>query len=136
MPTPPSTGLPNPQDYDVGQTDVIVDRVTGLQWQRTLSTEQLSWSSDALAYCDALVLAGYDDWRLPSRIELISIVDFTRSTPAIDSDVFAGVPTSIFWTASPIAGVPGMAMNVNMELGSVYFGDVSTPLSVCCVRSI
>ena len=126
MPNPPSTGLPNPQDYDAERTDVIVDRVTGLEWQRALSAEQFSWS-DALAYCDALVLAGYEDWRLPSRIELVSIVDFTRSYPAVDSDVFSAAPTSTFWTASPVAGVPNIAKNVNMEFGSVYYDDVSTP---------
>jgi hypothetical protein len=30
------------------------------------------------------VLAGYDDWRLPSVNELVTIVDETRSHPATD----------------------------------------------------
>lgn len=98
MPNPPSSGLPNPASYDTTIEGVVRDNVTGLMWQREgsprgdsyleLGDEGQVLSTQAEAYCSALSLAGYDDWRLPTRIELVSLIDFDLSAPAIDSTVF------------------------------------------------
>jgi hypothetical protein len=46
-------------------------------------------------------LCGFDDWRLPSRHELISLVDFgTPASAAIDTGYFPQVATAPYWTAS------------------------------------
>src|ERR1019366_8513353 len=71
MPNPASLGLPNSQSYDTSVAGVVLDRVTNLEWQAT-SAADLDTVADALAYCQALVLDGKSDWRLPSRIELVS----------------------------------------------------------------
>lgn len=56
----------------------ITDQATGLSWMQTDSQQTLGWG-DALAYCEDLSWAGYEDWRLPNAKELHSIVDTTRS---------------------------------------------------------
>ncbi len=56
----------------------ITDLATGLMWQMTDDGDSKDWQ-EALAYSEALTLAGYDDWRLPSAKELQSIVDYTKS---------------------------------------------------------
>jgi arylsulfatase A-like enzyme len=66
----------------------ISDLATGLMWQTSDDGVARDWE-EALAYAEALELAGYDDWRLPNAKELQSIVDYTRSpqttnSPAID----------------------------------------------------
>ena len=83
MPNPSSLGLPNSQSYDTSVAGVVLDRVTNLEWQAT-SAADLDTVADALAYCQALVLDGKSDWRLPSRIELVSIYDSTRLGPGFD----------------------------------------------------
>ncbi len=80
MPNPASAGLPHPAQYDTSKAGVVLDKVTGLTWQATVSTSTYAWA-DAKAYCASLSLGGFKDWRLPSRIELVSIVDFTIAKP-------------------------------------------------------
>ncbi|UUX91980.1 Lcl C-terminal domain-containing protein [Methanoplanus endosymbiosus] len=65
----------------------VTDEVTGLIWAQDLTDSAMSWK-DAGAYCEDLVLAGYDDWRLPTVKELWSIRDFSQGHPWVDTDYF------------------------------------------------
>jgi len=56
----------------------VTDLATGLMWQQADSVTGMNWQA-ALAYAEALSLAGWQDWRLPNAKELQSIVDYTRS---------------------------------------------------------
>lgn len=132
MPNPASAGLPNPSSYDTSTPGVVVDNVTHLMWQRDVPSSSYTWA-DAKAYCAALSLAGHQDWRLPTSIELVSLVDFTRSNPAIDVAAFPSTPSARFWTSSPVAGLANNAWNVRFDDGYSYYG-VSEPLRVRCVR--
>jgi hypothetical protein len=97
MPNPASSTLPNRASTTDGGESVH-DNVTCLDWQKTAPTGSYSWDQ-AIAYCDGLTLAGHDDWRLPTRIELTSIVDYTQS-PAIDRASFPSAPGGFHKTAS------------------------------------
>lgn len=88
--------------YD-STTDTVTDTTTGLVWQRVVSTSKYTWAQ-ARAYCDNLVLAEAFDWRLPTYIELFSIVDAGRHNPAIDTEAFPNTPTDLFWSSSPYVG--------------------------------
>ena len=52
----------------------------GLMWQDNADakTVQENWKG-AVEYCQNLTLLGFNDWRLPARNELLSIVDKSRS---------------------------------------------------------
>jgi hypothetical protein len=63
-------------------------------------------------------LCGADDWRLPNKNELVSIVDFSASNPAIDSDYFPNTISSSYWSSSPYA-------NDNDNARIVYFNNGS-----------
>jgi hypothetical protein len=98
-------GAPHPTHYtDLGD-GTVVDDVTHLMWQKAVEMPtaipppRFSLPK-ALGYCIALRLAGYDDWRLPSAVELQSIVDYGRSAPSIDLTVFPNTPAGIFWTST------------------------------------
>ncbi|CAK0750035.1 exported hypothetical protein [Gammaproteobacteria bacterium] len=49
-------------------------------------------------------LCGYHDWRMPTRMELLSIVNYAAVNPSIDLDYFPDTPASGFWSASACAG--------------------------------
>lgn len=134
MPNPASSGLPNPSDYEIdGVNGVVTDKKTGLMWQRNVDVNTYTWS-DAKNYCASLVYGGYNDWRLPSRIELVSLVDFTRINPALDTNAFPPVPSSYFWTSSPYANASNFAWAVSSYYGRPYYYNNTTAYRVRCVR--
>ncbi len=98
MPHPRGSALPNPASYDTTLPGVALDRVTGLMWQREVPVA--SSFAEAQAGCTELELAGHCDWRLPTRIELVSLVDFTRAASALDA-VFPAV-SGEFWSTSTL----------------------------------
>ena len=133
MPNPAGALAPNAVVYDVATPGVVVDTVTGLWWQRAVDAGKLDWPS-AKAYCEGLSLAGHDDWRFPTRVELVSIVDFTTRDPAIDATAFPGTPSEGFWSASRVAGAASAAWYVDFGAGSTYSFFVDDAERVRCVR--
>ena len=131
MPSPPGVSSSAPATYAL-TASTASESITGLTWQRAF-TERLTWAA-AKQYCDALELEGRTDWRVPSRIELVSLVDFTR-LPSIDQEAFPDTANDYFWASSPVAGAPALAF-------SVYFGAGLTAVAqtggssahVRCVR--
>jgi hypothetical protein len=135
MPNPASAGLPNKQSYDTGSlTGVVLDLVTGLQWQQTIDEKSFTFS-EAGTYCDALTLGG-GGWRLPTRIELVSLVDYTNPNPVIDMSAFPDTPADYFWSSSVYAGDAMNAWNVNFRFsdGIVDKSEMSKAHRVRCVR--
>ncbi len=63
----------------------VTDLATGLMWSQDDSGVGMDWET-ALAYAEGSELAGYDDWRLPNVKELQSILDYSKSPNANDSD--------------------------------------------------
>jgi formylglycine-generating enzyme required for sulfatase activity len=92
----------NSQAFTVDD-DVATDDVTKLVWQRHSPIETFTWP-EAKQYCACLSLAGHEDWQLPSRMELVSIVDYTKLNPSIDEGAFPDTPFEWFWSASALAG--------------------------------
>ena len=119
MPNPPSTNIGPVQSYDAATAGIVFDNVTGLTWQENVAAAKLNWN-DALSYCATLALAG-GGWRLPSRIELLSLVDYTQLPATIDPVTFPSTPTDAwFWSGSLYAVSAAYAWNVD-------FGFVAAP---------
>jgi hypothetical protein len=74
--------LPNQASYAIA-ADVITDNVTTLMWEAVPSLDLYSSEDSGASYCDALVLGGFNDWRLPNVVELFSLVDRSLSNPAL-----------------------------------------------------
>jgi hypothetical protein len=114
--------------------DTVWDGVTGLTWQRSVPALML-WS-DAVTYCDGLVLGGFSDWRLPSVVELVSIVDYGRVSPSIDTIAFPATPIGVYFSMGG-AGQPGGPANVpavDFTEGKTVFQWLIRTAAVRCVR--
>jgi Protein of unknown function (DUF1566) len=126
---------------------VVFDNMTGLTWQRRVPAGTYSWAdaksfcgclndtSDAAVRCDLEKIPGYPSgWRLPTRIELVSIVDHAFYVPIIDGAAFPDTPPHVFWSSSPAAHDSRYAWLVQFSFGNVLFGSVGDTYRVRCVR--
>ncbi len=144
MPNPPNdvaAGAPNPETYTVGSggaAGTVVDDVTGLWWEVTPTGDAGAFPSDTLAeaeqYCSTLCLAGRTDWRLPTVIELISLLDFSGPSggPLINATAFPGTVAATFWSSTP--AVTGYQNVVDFGGGITASADVSSAGAFRCVR--
>jgi hypothetical protein len=96
-------------------TQTIIDKGTGLMWQRETMESALSWQS-ALAHCESLSLNNHSDWRLPNIKELLSIVDFSINNPSIISE-FDSMP-AFYWSSTSHTKSTKNAWGVDFDFGS------------------
>jgi len=96
----------------------ITDTSTGLMWQQD-SVSTITWEQ-ALAYCNNLTLAGYNDWRLPSINELLSIVDYSTWEPPIDIQLFGDDAFNRFWSSTSFTDNPNWVWSVEFGNGGLF----------------
>lgn len=100
------------------------DNLTGLVW--SLQTRLDVWATAATAaFADAghnaASRCGYaTGWRLPTASELLSIVHYGASSPAIDPAYFPGTELSAYWSSTIMAAGGNAAWGVNF-----FDGDTS-----------
>jgi alpha-tubulin suppressor-like RCC1 family protein len=140
MPNGPAdvdAGAPNPATYVDNKDGTVTDSVTGLMWQQAVDPGTFS-QPGAVEYCQTLTLAGHSDWRLPWRIELVSLLDYGRSGPSTNTTYFPATPAAPFWSASWAAGVgtgyQHVAWLVSFDTGSTDTDDMFKVNHVRCVR--
>lgn len=98
--------------------------------------KEYNWN-DALDYCEELIWANHDDWRLPSRYALESILDNGQYKPAIDTEAFPETPSGCFWSSSTYALDPSdKAWYVDFEYGEEKHGPITKNPKQCYVRCV
>jgi PKD repeat protein len=139
----PSTGQPfygQDANYTINQPaytphgDTVTDNVTGLMWQREDDNITRTWDA-AMGYCQDSGLGGYNDWRLPSKKELMGLVNYNipYPGPTIDTNAFPG--TNYWcWSSTTYAYVPGFAWSVYFYYGFVNYNGKGYNGYVRCVR--
>ncbi len=108
----------------------ITDKDSNLDWLKEDDGKKRTWQ-EAKDYCESLKLAG-GGWRMPTRLELESILDFTRCNPAIDP-IFTNTKSYYYWSSTPYAYDSGGAWNVGFGSGVVDWGGVDGSY---CVRPV
>jgi hypothetical protein len=112
--------------------ETVRDHKTGLVWQQADDGKYRKWA-DAQKYCGNLVLGGQSDWRMPSLNELETIIDFSRSYPAIDP-VF-GCRLDNYWSSTAFNDAPSGAWDVLFNDGYVdVHSKTGFGFLVRCVR--
>ncbi len=112
----------------------VTDSTTGLMWQDNSDTKAVKkdWKG-AIDYCKNLSFAGFSDWRLPLRLELLSIADKTKYNPAI-KEGFQNVVSGMYWSSSSYVDGSNYAWSVYFYDGFDYSSNEGNNYSVRCVR--
>lgn len=98
---------------------VVQDLGSGLRWQQNAPNKQFSWAA-AKRYCAKLKLANIANWRLPSRLELLSLLNFDQPDHAYDSNLFDAEPTDAFWSGTVYDNMPSHVWIAQFGEGDMY----------------
>ncbi|MBF0539427.1 MAG: DUF1566 domain-containing protein, partial [Nitrospirae bacterium] len=141
---------PNPRFTDNGN-QTVTDNLTGLVWTRHAGTPTvgscvggaMTWQA-AFSYVACLNTAnylGYNNWRLPNRKELFSLVDHGMYNPSLPSGhPFSYVQTDDYWSSTSLANNTSYAwvvysydgyVNYSFKTGSLYVWPVRTWSAPC-----
>jgi len=109
--------------------DSFVDKKNNLQWEDTIHTEEndIKWAM-AKSYCSSLFLDGYDDWRLPTKKELILLVPFVK-----EHKLSYGTLGS-YWSSQEYEEDDLNAWAVYLDTAHAFDDDKCNTASVRCVR--
>jgi hypothetical protein len=113
-----------------GKEAVAFDTGSGLMWMRCSMGQNwdgatcnefpanYSWE-EALKVSEAHEYAGYSDWRLPNKNELLSILEVSCVKPSINLTIFPNTPISFYWSSTPFAAILNQAWAVNFNNGFI-----------------
>jgi hypothetical protein len=125
---------PDPRFRDHGD-GTVTDNLTGLLWTKDADLGgQLQWY-DAIDFCEGLSL-GQNDWRLPNKNELHSLMSFGTYDPVLPiGHPFINVQSDFYWIGTNMQGDGTRAWNLGLEFGHVHYWSVvkADPYNVLCV---
>ncbi|MGH7788796.1 MAG: DUF1566 domain-containing protein [Candidatus Binatia bacterium] len=145
-----------PRNYTDNGDGTVTDNVTGLMWEKLSVDGSIhdvnafyNWSAaftTKIATLNSLSFAGYNDWRLPNRLELETLVDAGRTSPCIDPAFNTGcaggctvttcscTQTDTYWSSTTYKSTPTSAWQVYFNLGDVIGSPKTATHYVRAVR--
>ncbi|WP_415407796.1 PKD domain-containing protein [Sulfurovum sp. CS9] len=126
----------------------VTDTMLQVIWQNDYNDNKGYASNDTIpnlsktsaeAYCNEIDLAGCTDWRLPTRLELASLVEYSKSRPGpVIDDVFITATVDIdygmYWTGTDDASDTTQAWFVRFGWGDTNRKPKTDTYNVRCVR--
>jgi hypothetical protein len=126
----------NPR-YEI-HSDSITDLDSGLVWQRSPRKETVDSWATAVAHCQGMNPSDEDGWHLPTVDEFNSLVDLSRSNPALpENHPFSNVNVDQgwYWSSTIDPANSNNAFYVDMSNGEAVSFDKSGYLGLAwCVR--
>jgi len=117
-------------------SDAVLDKETGLVWERSPQTTAVS-SSNVRLTCANKAVGGRKGWRLPSLSELASLVDPSVASPGPtlpSGHPFLNVQSTNYWSASAHAENPALMWGVGFNNGAALSLSKSFDQRAWCVR--
>ena len=120
-------------------SNAVLDRETGLVWERSPSTTAVTYFTNAELACMGRATGGRRGWRVPSIFEILSLIDPTVPPPGVllpPGHPFQKVSSaSFFWSSTRDSNVTPLMWGANTYDGVVYqYFPTTAGLRVWCVR--
>ena len=138
------SGAPWPEPrftVDGANPEAVRDALTGLEWTKNANPNEFpaAWT-EALALIrtwNAEGRFGHDDWRLPNRRELRSLLSFAKTDPALPGGhPFENVFSGWYWTSTTAAVRPAYAWYVHLLGARMFYGRKNGDAMVWPVRGV
>jgi hypothetical protein len=117
--------------------EAVLDKETGLVWERTPSGGTSEWG-DALKLCVGAPVGGRRGWRLPTIWELMTLSDPSVSDPSLPvGHPFVGISTvDNYWSSTTDPDNPANALRERFGIGGggVIIGPKTDLHRRWCVR--
>jgi len=123
-------------DFVGGAGGAVLDNNTGLVWEQSPDTINTYMWGDARIQCADKNVGGARGWRLPSLPELTSLIDPSLLSPFVPTNVFRGVQSLPYWSATTNAdNTNGSSKwSVNFQDGLSGYSGKGSFNYVWCVR--
>lgn len=121
------SGVPWPSPRFSIEKEIVRDHLTDLCWTKdaNLTEFPVAWQ-EALVFMQQLNTEkrfGFDDWRLPNRRELQSLMSFQTKKPALpESHPFTNYFLGWYWTSTTAAVNPAYAWYIHLEGARMFYG--------------
>lgn len=120
--------IPAGHRFQMESEDLIRDRATGLIWTRDAGLFEfpLGWQEGlaAVAEMNRQRRFGRNDWRLPNRNELRSLLDHAEKRPALPpGHPFRNLFLGWYWTSTTAAIAPAYAWYIHLEGARMFYGN-------------
>lgn len=120
------------------EEEAVLDRTTQLVWERSPNSSEVTWST-AQTRCGLKTVGGRPGWRLPTFIELMTLVEpspqQTSFLPALPAGhPFHGIKAGAYWTSDASSLEPAQAYTVDLLRADVAPRQKNQPHPLWCVR--
>ena len=121
------TGWPA-ERFKMAGDHLVQDMATGLIWTKNSCPSEypLNWQ-EGLSFIEQMNKKkryGRNDWRMPNRRELRSLIDHSSRKPALTAGhPFNNIFLGWFWTSTTAAIAPRYAWYVHLEGGRMFYGN-------------
>jgi len=120
-------GIKWPEFRFIAQGETVIDQLTNLTWTKDANPAEfpLMWqeAKDYIRDMNTLEKFGCNDWRLPTRKELFSLISHVNINPALPAKhPFVNVFAGYYWTSTTCARLSNQAWYVHLGGGRVYRG--------------
>ena len=120
------------------QEEAVFDRTTHLIWERSPSASEVTWST-AQTRCGLKRTGGQTGWRLPSFIELMTLIEPTlhqkSSLPTLPAGhPFQRIKAGPYWSSDMSSLRPAEAYTVDFLRADVAPRQKDQPHPFWCVR--
>lgn len=132
-------GLPWPSPRFSRKDDIVDDYLTGLCWpaNANLAEFPITWHEtfDFIRSMNERSAFGFNDWRLPDRTELRSLISYATKRPALpQGHPFENVFLGWYWTSTTAAINNAYAWYIHMDGARMFYGEKNQYYLVWPVR--